>query len=172
MDKRFPIIWLTGLPCSGKTTLANALSKICIVEVLDGDVLRATPFAMNAGFSPEDRKRHLLRVGYLAERLSKYSIVICAFVSPSEEVRQQLPIDVMVYVKCPKEECIRRDIKGMWAKAIRGEIKDFTGVDAEYEEPINPDVIVDTSVMTIEDCVWEVFKYMFQAKIGKIIGGI
>jgi len=147
------IVWLTGLPCSGKTTLAEIIADRIGAELLDGDVLRDSNFSKGVGFSPEGRKQHLLRVGYLAERLSKYNHVICSFVSPNEEVRQQLPVDLMVYVACPVEICAKRDVKGMYAKAAAGEIKNFTGVGASYEKPEMPDLIVHTDKADIETCV-------------------
>ena len=94
------VIWLTGLPCSGKTTIAQALAKRIACEILDGDDLRGSAFAATVGFTPQDRQRHIERVGYMAKRLSKYSHVVCAFVSPSEIVRNTLPVDIMVWVKC------------------------------------------------------------------------
>jgi adenylyl-sulfate kinase len=161
------IIWLTGLPCSGKTTLAHELRRKItgdgmvqmildwpVVEVLDGDELRGTAFAQSAGFTKQDRHNHLLRVGYLAQRLNRYvPYVICSFVAPFEETRRLLPADLIVYVKCSADTCAKRDVKGMWARASRGEIKDFTGVDAPYEVPEHPDVTVDTETMSIRDCV-------------------
>lgn len=157
------IIWLTGLPCSGKTTIAHALKTALthdglmpehLVEILDGDDLRATPFANKAGFTPEERHEHLLRVGYLAQRLSKHAAyVICAFVSPHELTRRMLPADVTVYVRCPPTICESRDVKGMWAQARAGKIERFTGVDSIYEPPDNPDVTVDSSWMTLNQCV-------------------
>ncbi len=150
------IIWLTGLPCSGKTTIAKAIVEKTGAEYLDGDELRGSVFSRGIGFTPEEREQHLLRVGYLAERLSKYNNVICAFVSPAESTRQALPVDVMVYVKCPVSVCSERDVKGMYAKAIKGEIKNFTGISAPYQAPENPDVVVETDKETLEESVQKV----------------
>jgi len=147
------IIWFTGLPCSGKTTLAKILVEKLNGELLDGDVLRNSDFSRGVGFTPEERERHLLRVGFLAKMLSKYTDVVCSFVSPSESVRQKLPVDVMVYVKCSAEVCAQRDVKGMWAKAKAGEIKGFTGYDAEFDVPENPAIIVETDKETIEESI-------------------
>jgi len=147
------VIWLTGLPCSGKTTIAKELEKNLLAETLDGDDLRGSVFSQGIGFSKEEREQHLLRTGYLAERLSKYVDVICSFVSPFEDIREKLPIDFLIYVKCPVEVCEERDVKGMYAKARKGEIKGFTGLDAPYEEPIAPDIIVETNDNSLEECV-------------------
>lgn len=146
------IIWLTGLPCSGKTTLARRLVELYGGELLDGDELRAGPF--KTGFSLEERRQHLLRMGYIAELLDKYTNVYCSFVSPYETTRNELPIDVLIYVKASVECCAARDVKGMWAKAKAGEIKGFTGYDAPYELPVRPDIVVDTENYSIENCVY------------------
>jgi len=158
------IIWLTGLPCSGKTTLAEILVKRMGGELLDGDVLRNSDFSKGIGFSPEERERHLLRVGYLAKMLGKYTNVFCSFVSPSEEVRKKLDVDIMVYVKCPVEVCSERDVKGMYAKAKAGEIKGFTGYDAPFDPPVNPDIVVETDQNTIDECV-EIILNVARAKL-------
>jgi len=147
------VVWLTGLPCSGKTTLAEIVRDKLDCEMLDGDDLRGSDFSKGIGFTPEDRERHLLRVGYLAKRLSRYNDVICSFVSPSEPVRQKLPVDLTVYVKCPLDVCMDRDVKGMYAKAKAGEITNFTGYNAPYEEPKNPDLTLDTAVLSKDECV-------------------
>lgn len=152
------VIWFTGLPCSGKTTLAKVLIEKINAELLDGDVLRNSDFSRGVGFSPEERERHLLRVGFLAKMLSKYTDVVCSFVSPSEEVRQKLPVDVMIYVKCPASICSERDVKGMWAKAKLGEIKNFTGYDAPFDPPRNPDLVLETDRQGIDECIEEILK--------------
>jgi len=150
------ILWITGLPCSGKTTIAEKLARKLDVELLDGDALRNSPFSQGIGFSKEEREQHLLRVGYLAKRLSKHKDVVCSFVSPFEETRQKLPIDILVYLKCPAEVCEQRDVKGMYKKARNGQIANFTGVDAPYEEPLAPSITLDTSVLTINECVQKI----------------
>ena len=147
------IVWLTGLPCSGKTTIARAVVKKLGSEFLDGDVLRNSEFSKGIGFSKEDRHRHLMRVGYLAERLNVYNDVICSFVSPYEDTRSKLQIDLLVYINCPVGVCIERDVKGMYAKALAGEIKGFTGIDAPFEEPVNSDLILYTNVLDLDQCV-------------------
>ena len=159
--KKYLVIWLTGLPCSGKTTLAEIIVKKINGELLDGDDLRGSDFSKGIGFSPEARKQHLLRVGYLAGRLSKYAHVVCSFVSPSEDVRNILPVDLLIYVDCPVKVCAERDVKGMYAKARAGEIADFTGVDAPYEVPQKPDLVVKTHLFSINECVNQILKAIF-----------
>ena len=158
------IIWLTGLPCSGKTTIARELKRRLtgslgdiecgrVCELLDGDDLRNSDFASTAGFSPEARRDHLLRVGYMAKRLAKHApYVVCAFVSPAESVRQTLPIDLLVHVDCSREVCEARDVKGMWRRAREGQIKGFTGLDAPYEPPSDA-LVVHTDRSTVTECV-------------------
>ena len=153
------IIWFTGIPCSGKTTISKAVQEKCFyesldTELLDGDVLRGSAFSKGIGFSKEEREIHLLRVGYMAQLLSNHGVcVLCSFVSPFEDVRQEINPDITVYVKCSQEECIKRDVKGMWAKAKAGEIKGFTGYDAPFEEPKNPDITLDTTKLSLDECV-------------------
>ena len=146
-------LWITGLPCSGKTTIADIVAKELIdrnlnVEALDGDELRRN-LSKDLGFSKEDRDTHIKRVGYIAKLLSRNGVAaIAAFVSPYREVRNYLRIDigdfVEVFAKCPVEVCIERDVKGMYKKAIAGEIKNFTGVSDPYEEPLKPEIVVET----------------------------
>lgn len=149
-------VWFTGLPCSGKTTLSKILSKRLSelgysVVLFDGDTIRAT-ITKGLGFSKEDRIAHILRVGEMAlEEVSNRSIAICALVSPYEEARRRVcdligkDRFVLVYLNTPLTVCEKRDVKGMYCKARRGEIKSFTGIDDPYEPPIAPDLIFDTS---------------------------
>ena len=160
------IVWFTGIPCSGKTTIAKAVKdKLGYpeVELLDGDILRGSAFSKGMGFSKEERTLHLGRVGYMASLLSKYGVsVLCSFVSPYEDVRNDLPIDILVHVKASSEVCAERDVKGMWAKAKAGEIKGFTGYDAPFEDPVNPDLVLDTEKLSLEECVDKVVTLMVQ----------
>ena len=160
-DKGF-VIWITGLPASGKSTIARILLKFFrergkLVEMLDGDSVRPW-LSPEAGFTREDRTRHLRRVAYVSHLLARNGvIVISSFVSPYKDVRRlarELIGDfVEVYVKCPLEVCIKRDPKGLYRRALAGEIKNMTGIDDPYEEPENPEVVVDTSQMSPEECV-------------------
>ena len=169
------VIWFTGLPCSGKTTLAIALQKKLIklgykVERLDGDIIRKTPLSSDLSFTKEDREKHLRRIGVLAHFLSKNGIIVlCSFVSPYRKIRKELRQFVHnfveVYVKCSKKECIRRDVKGLWKKALKGEIQHFTGVSDIYEHPIKPDVTVDTEHTSVEECVNKIYKALKRKKL-------
>ena len=158
------MVWLTGLPGSGKTTLATrAAEKLrgmgYRVEVLDGDWVRKT-INPDAGYTREERRRHLHRVAWIARLLARNGvIVLCSFVSPYRSVRREIrriveeegiPF-IEVYVKCPLEECIKRDPKGLYRRALRGEIKHFTGISDPYEPPENPDLELDTVNNTVEE---------------------
>lgn len=165
------IIWMTGLPSSGKTTLAEKIQKPLEqagkkVQLLDGDVMRG--MFPNTGFSKEDRDNHIRRVGYMASLLAKHGVfVVCSFVSPYKETRQQVREMfsdgfVEVFVDCPVEKCIERDVKGLYAKALAGEIKQFTGIDDPYEAPNNPDIHLKTDELNEQECV--------QIMLDKIIG--
>lgn len=160
--KRNKIFWLTGLSSAGKTTIAKALSKKISAEVLDGDDIRK--LFKNKDFSIEGRTQNMLAIAELAHRLSKYVTVIVAMVSPIKEVREQIkqkyPNVTEIWVKCDLEECIRRDPKGLYKKAINGQIKDFTGISAKYEEPevrripgIKKTTFIDTTTLNVEQCV-------------------
>ncbi|MET1128114.1 MAG: adenylyl-sulfate kinase [Thermoproteota archaeon] len=152
------VAWITGLPGSGKTTVATlAAEKLKAmgyrVELLDGDWVRKT-INPDAGYTREERRRHLLRVAWIARLLARNGvIVLCSFVSPYRSVRREvrsiveeegLPF-MEVYANCPLEECIRRDPKGLYRKALRGEITHFTGISDPYEPPDAPDLELDTA---------------------------
>jgi adenylylsulfate kinase len=155
-------LWFTGLSGSGKTTIAHLVgpaldSRGCIVEYLDGDTVR-TNLSKGLGFSKEDRDTNIERIGWVASRLTRHgAVVIAAAISPYEEIRQEnrALIEeygpyVEVYVGASVEECTRRDVKGLYAKAFAGEIKGFTGVDDPYEIPTNPNIALDTEQLTPE----------------------
>lgn len=111
----------------------------------------------NTDFTPEGRKKHMLSIAEIAYRFSKYTNVIVSLVSPIRKVREEIkskyPNIIEIFIKCDRKECIRRDPKGMYAKALKGEIKDFTGVSAPYEEPPMKTTFVDTEVFDVEQCV-------------------
>jgi len=161
MEKGFTI-WLTGLPCSGKTTIAELLEeelseRELIVEVLDGSAARQR-FSPQLGFSKKDRNAHIKKIATESKKLCDNGLaVICASISPyrkaRDDARKKLSNFVEVYVKCPVSVCMERDIKGVYKQAQAGEIKDFTGVSAPYEEPQKPEVIVETDIETPEESV-------------------
>src|SRR5579883_2087416 len=160
MAKGFTL-WFTGLSGAGKSTLAEYLAprlreRGVRVEVLDGDEVR-TNLSKGLGFSREDRDTNIRRIGFVARLLSRNGVgVITAAISPYRDVRDEVRASheaafIEVYVRCPLEELARRDVKGLYAKALRGEIDHFTGVSDPYEEPLNPEVVVDSSVDTVEE---------------------
>lgn len=166
------VVWFTGLPCSGKSTIADALAEKLrmvgkCVERLDGDIVRES-LCSDLGFSPEDRKRNLERIAFVSKLLSRNkTAVLCSFVSPYQQDRADVKREVggnfiEVYVACTPDVCSKRDVKGMWQKAKKGKIKGFTGYDAPYERPINPQVVVHTGCETVEESVEKVYQYLRQ----------
>lgn len=156
-------VWMTGLSGAGKSTIAGLLTQELeargrLVDVLDGDVVR-THLSKGLGFSREDRDINILRIAFVASRLSRHgAAVITAAISPYEETRRQAREQIgdhflEVYVQCSIEELTRRDVKGLYAKALRGEISNFTGISDPYEAPANPEVIVNTENETVEESV-------------------
>lgn len=159
--------WFTGIPCSGKTTIANRVAKILRekgykVERLDGDIVRKG-LTSDLGFTKEDRDENIKRVTFVAKLLTKNSVAVLAtFVSPYRErrakSRQEIGSFVEVYTRCPVEVCMERDVKGMYEKALAGKIKNFTGVDDPYEEPENPELILDTDKESVDECAQRVLE--------------
>jgi adenylylsulfate kinase len=155
-------VWLTGLSGSGKSTIAEGLveeldRRGVRWELLDGDVVR-TNLSKGLGFSKEDRDTNILRIGWVAERLAYHgAAVVVSAISPyrniREQIRAQIPRFVEVFVSCPVEECARRDVKGLYEKAMKGEISNFTGVNDPYEPPVNPELVLETDALTEEECV-------------------
>jgi adenylyl-sulfate kinase len=161
-------LWFTGLSGSGKSTIAHLVGPAleergCIVEYLDGDTVR-THLSKGLGFSKEDRDINIERIGWVASRLTRHgAAVIAAAISPYEEIRrknralvEEFGPYVEVYVGASVEECARRDVKGLYAKAFAGEIKGFTGVDDPYEIPAEPDIALDTEQLTPEEAARKV----------------
>lgn len=158
-DYQGSVLWFTGLSGAGKTTTAKYVAEKLReggrrVELLDGDELRET-ICKGLGFSREDRIENIRRVAYLSGMLARNGIdVLVSAITPYNEMRElargQLPGYVEIYVKCPLQVCESRDVKGLYAKARRGELKQFTGISDPYEEPVNPGLTLDTSAATLE----------------------
>lgn len=164
LKQRGIMIWFTGLSGSGKSTIAIALERELqkrglLCRILDGDNIRSG-INNNLGFSAEDRIENIRRIAEIG-KLFVYTgiITIAAFISPNNAIREMAANiigkeDFMeVYISTPIEECERRDVKGLYAKARRGEIKDFTGVSSPFEAPQHPDLSLDTSVLSVEESV-------------------
>ena len=171
------VLFFTGLSGSGKSTLARALHDVILergertVTSLDGDVVRRN---LSAGltFSKADRETNIRRIGWVAAEISRHrGLAICSPIAPFDQTRQQVRamVDdaggafVLIHVATPVEECERRDRKGLYAKARRGEIPEFTGISSPYEEPTDADVRVDTTGRSIEDCLAEVLDALDEA---------
>lgn len=163
-------VWLTGLPSSGKTTLARALEKRLLasryrVEVLDGDVVR-THLTRDLGFSRADREENVRRIGFVAHLLSRNGVVVlCPVISPyragRDEVRElHAGRMVEVHVAAPVDVCAERDVKGLYARQRAGEISGLTGVDDPYEPPLSPEVVVDTHLQTVEESAEAVWRFL------------
>ena len=159
-------VWLTGLPSAGKTTLALALADVLIdrgadVEILDGDQVR-THLSTGLGFSRADRETQVTRIGFVAELLARHGVivlvpVIAPFADARDKVRahhdQHGSTLLQVHLSTPVQVCAERDVKGLYAKAYRGEISSMTGVDDPYEIPENPDLRIDTAATDLDSSV-------------------
>jgi sulfate adenylyltransferase len=160
--KRGFCIWLTGLPCSGKSTIAEILADVLMakgkrVTFLDGDIVR-THLAKGLGFNKEDRITNIIRVGFVAAEVIRHEgVAVCALISPiaaaRDNVRAMIGEDrfIEIFVDTPIEVCVQRDVKGLYAKAKRGEMKGFTGVDDAYEPPLTPELRINAADMTPEE---------------------
>ena len=155
-------LWFTGLSGSGKTTITTHLVKELRrrgskLEVLDGDIVREN-LSKGLGFSKEDRDTNIRRIAFVANLLSRNGVpVITAAISPYREIRDEVRAQngdfVEVYVRCSIEELTRRDVKGLYEKALRGEIANFTGISDPYEPPLNPEVVVNTDQEALDESV-------------------
>lgn len=168
-------LWFSGLSGSGKSTICSELYKRLIDKkiisyILDGDNIR---HGLNSdlGFSAEDRKENIRRIGEVSKLFVDAGfIVMTAFISPFREDRDKAR-DIIgnkfieIYVKCSVEECIKRDTKGLYKKAIAGEIKNFTGISQDYEEPLNPELVLNTETESLKECVEKVIDYLVERGI-------
>ena len=165
------MLWFTGLSGSGKSTIAGALERELhrrgrLCRILDGDNIRAGINA-NLGFSEADRKENIRRIAEVSKLFVDTGIItIAAFISPTEEMRQ-MAAEIIgrndfkeIYISTPLEECERRDVKGLYAKARLGEIKNFTGISSPFEVPANPALSLDTSKLTIKESVDALLKLL------------
>jgi len=160
MEQKGFTLWFTGLSGAGKSTLARLIETELIarghkVEVLDGDVIR-TNLSKGLGFSKEDRDTNIRRIGFVCNLLTRNQVVaIAAAISPYREVRDEVRRDigtfVEVYVKCPIDVLAERDVKGLYKRALAGEIKNFTGVDDPYEAPLASEVVVETDLESADE---------------------
>lgn len=163
------VLWFTGLSGSGKTTLAKLIEQELKergvrVERLDGDVVRQSLTA-DLGFSKEDRDKNIERVTFVAKLLSRNGVgVLASFISPYRTTRDWVSNEVTnfieVFVECPVEACIQRDVKGLYAKAVAGEIPEFTGVSDPYEPPLSPEITVHTADESIEESFARIMDYL------------
>ena len=172
------ILWFTGLSGSGKSTLAHAVEDrlhkmACRTYVLDGDNVRHG-LCGDLGFSDEDRVENIRRVGEVAKLFTEAGIItLTAFISPfladRDRVRGLVEEGdfIEVYCQCALEVCEERDVKGLYKKARAGEIPEFTGINSPYEEPVNPEVNVDTAALSLDECVDKVLEHMMSKGIVK-----
>lgn len=171
LGQRSKVLWLTGLSGSGKSTIAQHLERKLynegfFTQVLDGDNIRAG-MNSNLGFSPEDRTENIRRISEIAKLYLHSGVVtINSFISPTIAIRQMAK-DIIgaedfieVYINTPLEVCEARDVKGLYKKARKGEIKGFTGIDAPYEAPLNPNIEVKTHNKTIDESVDVIYNYL------------
>ena len=171
MKQKGVTIWLTGLSGAGKSTIAVELEHALLENkhqayILDGDNIRHG-LNKNLGFSPEDRSENIRRIGEVAKLFTDANIItITAFISPYKQDRdnarklQREGEFIEVYVKCPLDVCEQRDTKGLYKKARAGEVKEFTGISAPYEEPLNPEITIDTSKMSVEEAARVILSYL------------
>lgn len=164
-------LWLTGLSGSGKSTISQALYKKLLslnpklaIEILDGDEVREH-LCKDLGFSKEDRFTNIERIAFLAGKISKHGVlVIVPVIAPYKEARAKaraLSLNFAeVFIKTSLDEVIKRDVKGLYKKALSGEIKNFTGISDPYEEPENPEILIETAKQSIDESVSKIVDYL------------
>jgi adenylylsulfate kinase len=174
---RGAVVWFTGLSGAGKSTIAHSLEEQlfqtgCLSYVFDGDNVRHG-LCSDLGFSAEDRTENIRRIAEMCKLFVDAGVIaLTAFISPlhsdREMVRRLMGEDfIEVFCRCPVEVCEQRDVKGLYKKARAGEIKDFTGVSAPYEAPENPDLVIDTDKMSLEESIAQVMKLLLDRKVIK-----
>lgn len=171
LQQRGILLWMTGLSGSGKSTIALALERELhrrgrLVRLLDGDNIRSG-INRGLGFSEEDRNENIRRIAEVAKLFVETGIItIATFVSPTRELREMAKSIVgaddfrEIYVSTPLAECERRDVKGLYARARRGEVKNFTGISAPFEAPLHPDLDLDTSILSVEESVQRIVEIL------------
>mgnify|MGYP002623416809 CR=1 FL=1 len=176
LEQRGMMVWFTGLSGSGKSTVALGVERELhkrglLCRILDGDNIRAG-INNNLGFSPEDRMENIRRIAEIGKLFVQTGIITLAcFVSPTEEIRRMARLIIgeedffEVYVSAPLEVCEQRDVKGLYARARRGEVKDFTGISAPFEAPAHPALDIDTSRLSLEECVKSVTNLIISNQI-------
>lgn len=170
------IIWFTGLSGSGKSTIANALAQTLFIRkinsyILDGDNVRHG-LNKDLGFSEKERAENIRRIGEVSKLfVDSGLVVLTAFISPFQEDRDQArqlvePKEfIEVYIKCSLDECEKRDPKKLYQKARAGKLKNFTGIDSPYEEPVNPELVIETNSYSVEECVNKIINYLEKMKL-------
>jgi adenylylsulfate kinase len=175
------VVWIEGIPCSGKSTLAASLSERLRamgrkVQILDGDEVRRM-FSPELGFSRKDREVHARRVSYVARMLADQgAAVLVAMITPYETSRQAARAEVKdrfieVWLRCPVEVCRARDTKGLYARALQGGLAKMTGIDDPFEEPLNPELVVDTDRSSVVECADAVLGYLTEHRRVTAIAG-
>ncbi|MBA4494475.1 adenylyl-sulfate kinase [Paenactinomyces guangxiensis] len=170
MEQKGIALWLTGLSGAGKTTIAYLVGQRLKndhhvrVQVLDGDLLRKV-FSKDLGFTREDRFRHIERAAFIAKLLIEHGVItIASFITPYQEMRdycrKQIGSFAEIYIKCPLSECIERDVKGLYKKALKGKIPYFTGISDPYEEPVNPDLVIETATESPDESAERVIHFL------------
>ncbi len=169
MEQKGFTLWFTGLSGAGKSAIADEIAKILVhrglrVERLDGDIVRKS-LTKDLGFTKEDRDKNIERVTFVAKLLSRNGVAtIVSFISPYIEkrdaARKETTNFIEVFVKCPLEVLVERDVKGLYKKAMAGEIENFTGVSDPYEDPPHPEIVVETDKETLEESVQNVMQYL------------
>lgn len=169
MKERGIVFWFTGRPGSGKSSLVNMIEPILKkqykIQILDGDELRQW-LSPEAGFSKEGRERHITRVIRISDMLSKHGIIVLvSLVSPYRQIRDEARKFIgdafrEIFIKCSLETCVKRDPKGHYAQAVKGEIKNMTGIQDVYEEPTNPDLLIDTEKETLDESSKRVLEFI------------